>query len=62
MKTITLTKDEIETLYDYLWCNPCNSGCVHGYTRINCDDLTGTGEFRCKLRRNLMNILRKLEE
>ena len=62
MKTITLTKSEIETLYNYLWCNPCSGSCVCEYKRISCDDTRDDGEYKCRLQRDTQSILRKLEE
>ena len=60
MKTITLTKSEIETLYDYLWCNPCSAGCICDYTRIKCED-EKDGKYRCRLKRDTESIMKKLE-
>ena len=60
MKTITLTKSEIETLYDYLWCNPCSAKCICDYKKINCDD-TKDGKYRCRLQRDTVSIMKKLE-
>lgn len=62
MKTITLTKDEIETLHDFLWCNPCRSGCIYGYKRIDCYGVRKDGEYKCRLQRDKENILRKIGE
>lgn len=60
MKTITLTKSEIETLYDYLWCNPCSAKCVCDYTKIKCEDTREDGKPRCRLQRDTDSILDKL--
>ena len=62
MKTITLSESEIETLKDYLWCNPCSAGCLYNYKRINCDDLDSNDKYRCKLKRDTQSILEKLGE
>ena len=62
MKTITLTKSEIETLKDYLLCNLCSSSCFYNYKRIDCDSVTKDGEFRCKLKRDTYSIWAKLDE
>ena len=61
MKTITLTKSEIETLYDYLWCNPCSSGCVCEYKRVDCYGVRKDGEYKCRLQRDTESIMSKLE-
>lgn len=62
MQTITLTASEIKTLETYLWCNPCNSGCVCSYKgRIHCDTLDANGKHRCELLRNTDSILAKIE-
>ena len=60
MKTITLTKSEIETLYDYLWCNPCRSGCVCEYKRVDCDAMRADEEYKCRLKRDTESIIEKL--
>lgn len=60
MKTITLTKSEIETLETYFWCNPCEVGCIKGYDRIDCHDLRKDGTYRCELMRDMESIRKKL--
>lgn len=60
VKTITLTESEIKTLYDYLWCNPCNIGCVCDYKRVNCYDMKKDGVYKCRLQRDTDSILKKL--
>lgn len=60
MKTITLTKSEIETLQLYLSTNICSVGCPYNYTRIRCDDIAEDGTYRCKLMRDILSIEGKL--
>ena len=62
MKTITLTKSEIETLTEYLWCNPCSARCFYDYKIIDCDSTTKDGEYSCKFMRDTYSILEKLGE
>lgn len=60
VKTVTLTKSEIETIEVYLWSNPCTAGCVYGYKRISCEDVDKNGNYKCKLRRDTLNLMKKL--
>ena len=60
MKTIVLTQSEVDTLYDYLFCNPCEGSCICGYKRIGCNDTKADGTYRCELQRNTESILKKL--
>lgn len=61
MKTVKLTKSEIETLSDYLFsCNPCRSGCRRDYKRIDCLDTKPDGTYKCTLMRDVASIEKKL--
>ena len=61
MKKIELTASEIETLKDYLWCNPCAATCICEYKKINCDDMKN-GEYKCRLKRDTESIWKKISE
>lgn len=61
MKTITLTKSEIETLSEYLFnTNPCRAECVRDYKRLKCYDTKPDGTYRCTFMRDTENICKKL--
>lgn len=61
MKTVTLTKSEIDTLSDYLFaCNPCASHCVREYKNLKCYDTKSDGTYRCTFMRDTENICKKL--
>lgn len=61
MKTITLTKEEIEILKIYLECNPCEVNCVFNYKTDMCNLFNYSGNPLCKLLANKETILEKLE-
>ena len=61
MKTVKLTKSEIETLGDYLLiCDPCESTCIRCYKRIGCLDTKPDGTYKCRLMRDVASIEKKL--
>lgn len=56
MKNIKFTASEIRTLENFLWTNPCSSGCVYPEMRKSkksCED--------CKLTKDKHSIMKKLE-
>lgn len=55
MKTVTLTANEIRAIGEFLWANPCDSGCAYSEmkkSKKECDE--------CKLTQARDSILVKL--
>ena len=60
MKTLLFSKDELETIKFLLWQNPCRSGCVLDYKKVDCDAVDKNGVYKCKLKRNVASLEEKL--
>lgn len=60
MKAVVFSKDEVETIELLLWQNPCRSGCILDYKKIDCCDFNKDGIYKCKLKRNMASIEEKL--
>lgn len=59
-KTVTFTQQELDTLKAYLFCDPCERGCLYGYKKINCQSVSKDGLPTCGLLRNKKIIREKL--
>lgn len=61
MKNISFTPFELEVasaLIDHTYM--CSSYCYMGYKSDFCDKMTPSGEYRCKFRRAVADIQKKL--
>lgn len=62
MKTVTLTKKEVETILECLNNhNLCRAGCPMDYKTNMCLKMNDKGEWRCKFMRIIYSIEKKLE-